>query len=336
MRWPTGVCVALTIGLTAGCGASESRASQVDATGSGAFDPDSASAVDARQATSDPSTTTPPSQEIPLAGTETERDWQILMDRIEWARSEGLADAPMGEAVARIGQTFVGQPYTPRTLEVPGPEALVVNLREFDCVTFVESVLSLARVVQATPASLVDPDALKARYISELAGLRYRGGRIDGYPSRLHYFSEWIAENAAAGRLEPISHLLGGVETNQTIDFMSTHADAYAQLEDPANLAAIQAVEERLSAVPLYPIRENRIAQFAEDIQSGDIIAATSTVDGLDVAHTGIALWQDGELRLMHAPLVGELVQISESTLAERVTRIRGQDGIFVARPLSP
>ena len=81
---------------------------------------------------------------------------------------------------------------------------------------------------------------------------------------------------------------------------------------------------------------EDRIAAVADLIRDGDIIAATSTVEGLDVAHTGLALWVDGSLRLMHAPLVGEAVQISEETLAERIQRIEGQDGIIVARPSEP
>jgi len=70
-----------------------------------------------------------------------------------------------------------------------------------------------------------------------------------------------------------------------------------------------------------------------DGIQDGDVIAATSTVRGLDVAHTGIALRIDGVLHLMHAPLVGDSVQISPFSLAERVRRIGGQDGIIVARP---
>jgi hypothetical protein len=74
----------------------------------------------------------------------------------------------------------------------------------------------------------------------------------------------------------------------------------------------------------------------AAGIRNGDIIAATTTVEGLDVSHTGLALWIDGSLHLMHAPLVGEAVQISEVSLAERVGRIGGQDGIMVARPTEP
>jgi len=73
----------------------------------------------------------------------------------------------------------------------------------------------------------------------------------------------------------------------------------------------------------------------AHRIRSGDVIAATSTVEGLDVAHTGLALWRDGTLHLLHAPLVGEAVQVSEVSLADRIRRIEGQDGIMVARPLA-
>ncbi len=271
--------------------------------------------------------------EIPLAGTETDADWAIVLDRITWARAEGLAQLSIGEAVARIGETFVGDPYTPGTLEVAEPEALVVNLVEFDCVTFVEVSLALARVVHSVSADITDPETLKARYIEELAHLRYRHGVIDGYPSRLHYFSEWIADNEERGAVRTVSHLMGGTEVIQDINFMSTHPDSYRQLADPSNLSLIIDVESRLSAVALYPIRENRVSQFADEVETGDIIAATSTVAGLDIAHTGLAVWKNGQLLLMHAPLVGSRVQISTRPLAERLLGIRGQDGILIARP---
>lgn len=272
--------------------------------------------------------------EIQLSGTETAEDWTILLEKIYWARAERLDEAPMGEAVARIGETFVGKPYTPGTLEVDGPEALVVNLREFDCVTFVEASLALARVVQTTPRDQTDPEVLRDRFIEQLAHLRYRHGVIDGYPSRLHYFSDWIADNQRRGVVLSIGHLMGGTEVADPINFMSTHPDAYRQLSDPDNLELIREIEARLSSTPLYPIRENRVGQFVDEIETGDVIAATSTVDGLDIAHTGIALWQDGTLHLMHAPLVGKTVEISDLPLADRLMRIDGQDGILVARPL--
>ena len=128
---------------------------------------------------------------------------------------------------------------------------------------------------------------------------------------------------------------LGGVLDDEPIDFMTTHTDAYRQLADPANVAQVRATEEELSARGRSFIPEARIAGVADGIQNGDIIAATSTVGGLDVAHTGLALWVDGTLTTSCTrPLIGDSVQISEITLAERIQRIEGQDGVIVSRPL--
>ena len=58
-------------------------------------------------------------------------------------------------------------------------------------------------------------------------------------------------------------------------------------------------------------IPKDAIAGMVNGIRDGDIIAAASTVAGLDVSHTGFAIWKDGELHLMHAPLTGSPVEIS-------------------------
>ena len=263
-----------------------------------------------------------------------EEDWDIFEQKVRWAAREGLDSVPLGSAVAAIGRSFVGTAYVPRTLEVQGPERLVVNFRELDCVTFVENAFALARFVRGGGVNrLANRADAEAEYAGLLAELRYRGGVIDGYPSRLHYFSEWVADNAGRGLVTDVSAQLGGRRDQEPIDFMSTHPDAYRQLADPANLSAIRQTETQLSARGRTFIPEDRIAQAAPGIRDGDIIAATSTVAGLDVAHTGLALWVQGSLHLLHAPLVGDSVEISTASLADRILSIEGQDGIIVARP---
>ncbi|MGH7482605.1 MAG: N-acetylmuramoyl-L-alanine amidase-like domain-containing protein [Longimicrobiales bacterium] len=255
-------------------------------------------------------------------------DREIFRRKLDWALEQGLQDLPIGEIIARIGRSFVGTKYTPGTLEIPGPERLVINLRELDCVTFVENVLALARLVREGGGSFED-------FQRELRAIRYRGGVIDGYPSRLHYFSEWIRNNVEMQLVSAVTRELGGEADTEPIDFMGTHREAYPKLaEDDSTLAVIREQERRLSEVPRYFIPEERIAEVAPRIEDGDIIAATSSIAGLDVAHTGFAIWIDGRLHLMHAPLVGEAVQISDKPLAERILDIEGQDGIMVARPL--
>ena len=268
----------------------------------------------------------------------TPEDWAVFEEKVRFAAERGLADMELGEAIVQLAESFVGTTYTPGTLEEPGRERLVINFRELDCVTLVENVLALTRFVREDGAeALADPVAARARYEAHLTDLRYRGGRLDGYPSRLHYFSEWLTDNASKGLLRVVTGELDPAADPEPVRFMSEHPEAYRQLADPGVLQAIAAMEERLDAGPdrLY-VPQDRIARVAGRIRPGDVIAATSTVAGLDVAHTGFAVWRDGVLHLLHAPLVGRSVEISEQPLAERILSIGSQDGIMVARPAEP
>lgn len=267
----------------------------------------------------------------------TAEDWVILREKAAWAWSEGIDSLPMGESMARLGLSFVGTPYTPGTLELAGAEDLVVNLEEFDCVTLVENVLALARFIRLARPEILDSDVeTGALFRGLLTEIRYRGGRVDGYPSRLHYFSDWILDNQGKGLVREVTADLGGVEDHRAVDFMSRHPEAYRQLSNPLSLRAIQEGEAQLSALTRYRIPEEEIPFRSGGILDGDIIAATSSLTGLDVAHTGLAIWRGGALYLLHAPLVGEAVEVSEAPLAERILRISGQDGIRVVRPLEP
>jgi len=275
-----------------------------------------------------------PSEIVRQAGAWADDDWNAFEATVRWGRSARVDTLAFGEAVAAVGLRFVGTAYVPGTLEVDGPERVVVNFRGLDCVTFVENALALARFMRTGGLALLpDRPTAEARYEALLAEHRYRSGRLDGYPSRLHYFSEWIADNTRRGHLRDLGPELGAVLDPRPIDFMSTHPDAYRQLADPDNLERIREVEARLNQAERRYVPQERIAGIVDQIRNGDVIAATSTVAGLDVAHTGLAVWIDGRLHLLHAPLVGEAVEISARPLAERIIGIGSQDGIMVARP---
>ena len=280
----------------------------------------------------------PPFEENAGSQAETERDWAIARGTVAWARELGLDILPIGEVVATLGTTFVGTPYQPGTLEIPGPERLVVNLRTFDCVTLVEHVLVLARLTVAANAELLENEAsFRDRYRAELTRGRYRDGVLSGYPSRLHYFSEWIRDADAKGLARSLSEELGGIEDLRPIGFMGANPESYRQLgEDPLVLEAIREMEARVTEASRFYIPQDQIADREGRIQDGDVIAAVSSLEGLDIAHTGIALWQGDRLHLLHAPLVGDSVEISMRPLAERIQGFSAQVGIMVARPLQP
>ncbi len=81
------------------------------------------------------------------------------------------------------------------TLECNDKEQLVVNIRELDCTTLVETAAALYITHKNGGRTFGD-------YCKTLENIRYRNGKANGYSSRLHYFSEWIDNNCRTGIAE--------------------------------------------------------------------------------------------------------------------------------------
>ena len=256
-------------------------------------------------------------------------DEEIFRDAMVWGKKKDLAARPVGEVMAAFGEHFIGTPYVGHTLEAPGAEHLVVNLREFDCLTFVENMLALARCTRSGKTSFEE-------FRKQLTLIRYTGGAIDGYPSRLHYFSHWMSDNGKKGIVRPLTQELDGVAYTKTINFMSTHTASYRQLADTTFVQRIRVAEAALTAGPLYYIPAGSIAGIEGKLQSGDVCGTVTTMAGMDIAHTGMVLRRGEKVHFMHAPLSGKKVLVSDGTLAEYIHSIRSHTGIVVGRPLEP
>ena len=232
----------------------------------------------------------------------------------------------IGPELVRVGRAFLGTPYVAKTLEVGEDEQLVVNLRGLDCTTYVENVLVMGRLASEGKLQW-------NRYVRGPEQVRYRKGKRDGYPSRLHYFTEWIRDNEAKGMVRNITEELAGVTIQKDINFMGTHRDLYPFLASDANYRAMVEIEKQLSSRPLIVLPRSEVAQREHLIQDGDIIALATDIEGLDVTHTGLAIrLDDGRIHLLHASTVGEVV-ISDEPLADYLQGIKRNTGIIVARP---
>ncbi|MDH4071393.1 MAG: DUF1460 domain-containing protein [Ignavibacteria bacterium] len=256
-------------------------------------------------------------------------DEQICSRKFELAVRESLSDRPIGEVMVAVGSSFLGTPYKAHTLEVPGEEHLVVNLRALDCVTFVENVLALSRCIRLRRYTFED-------YLGHLKLIRYRAGEIDGYPSRLHYFSDWIGDNEQKGIVKNILRESGGVSLTKKIRFMTAHRDSYRQLSDDSVLGEIRKTESALSNNERWYLPKEELTDQPDLLRSGDIVGITTSIEGLDIVHTGIVVFTNGSARYLHAPLSGGSVQISDEPLAAYLQARKSQTGIMAARPLDP
>ncbi len=256
-----------------------------------------------------------------------EKDIEICNAKFEFAVSKSLSEKPLNEIIVEIGKSFLGTEYVAYTAEKEGEEQLVINFSGLDCTTFLETSLALARCIKQNKFSFED-------YQKELTFIRYRDGKIDRYPSRLHYFSDWIYNNVQKGIVKDVTEDLGGLEKKFDVSYMSSNPHLYLHLkQSPEFIPVIKSQEVEISKRKYHFIPKDKVRDIEDKIQTGDLIALTTNIEGLDIGHVGFAVkMEDGKIHFMHAPLVGSKVQISELPLSDYAKKIKKHTGIIVLR----
>lgn len=252
-------------------------------------------------------------------------DKQLVEQKLQYF--ENKASTPINELIVEIGQSFLGTPYVSATLENGIDEKMVINLRELDCTTFVENVLALSRTVKSGKKDFKS-------FVAELQKIRYRKGVRNGYPSRLHYFSDWISDNQQKGIVDGNVNR-NGLKIEKAINYMSTHPADYPVLkEHPELVSAIAEQEKELCRHEFWYFPKNDTGNLYKNLKHGDIIALTSSMEGVDINHVGIIIRKGSEFYLLHAPLSGKKVLISDGPITDFLTPTSKNSGIMIARPV--
>lgn len=239
---------------------------------------------------------------------------------------EPYREASLQTVLEKTALFFVGKPYRAHTLEESSEEQLTVNLRAFDCTTFVETVLALTGMVKSDDPSF-------DIFVKELQSLRYRNGTIEGYASRLHYATDWLHENEQRGVLRNLSASLGGVHQEKALHFMSSHREAYSRLkEDDAMLDRIASMEEMVNRRGGYHYLPKGVLEAAADqIPHMSVVLFTTAIDGLDATHMGFAFRKGETLTFLHASSSAKKVKIDEKTISDYTLGQTSCTGIIVA-----
>ncbi|HTN68822.1 MAG TPA: N-acetylmuramoyl-L-alanine amidase-like domain-containing protein [Dysgonamonadaceae bacterium] len=261
------------------------------------------------------------SQETDLA----ERDERLFNAYIE--QISPYKTETMEIIMEKTARFFLEIPYVAHTLDLNTDEALVVNLKELDCVTYVETVLALSFTARSNNLSM--------NYFKEmLTKIRYRTNEITDYASRIHYTSDWVFENEKNGLLKNISKGLSGIKETKKIDFMSAHRNAYKQLaNDDAMLEKIGDIENRINdRGGFYYLPKHLIAAKANDIPHMAVIGFVTSIDGLDISHVGFAYHKNDKLTFIHASTAEMKVVIDAKSLSDYCFSQKNCKGIVVAK----
>ncbi|MFY9555372.1 MAG: N-acetylmuramoyl-L-alanine amidase-like domain-containing protein [Blastocatellia bacterium] len=198
----------------------------------------------------------------------------------------------------QISGLFLGRPYVENPLE-GGPqsrERFLVAFDEFDCVTYVETVLA---VVCSRTAD---------QFYRKLRALRYRNGRVD-WSTRNHFMTDWLRRNVARGVLTDVTRGL----------------DAIAKTRTLVGVPGIKPLELTFRCFP-----KRRFAKVSRRIQTGDLILFVSTRKTLDVFHAGILIRNDNNILLRHA--TRSAGKVIEQDLRDFL-RTNRMSGFILARP---
>lgn len=259
--------------------------------------------------------------------------FDILLQTIKEKKIDVL---PIGERIAEIGKLLLERPYIEKSLEITNDESMTVcNLLGFDCVTFFETSWAMATLVKK------NPNPTFADYVNEVTNHRYRNGIRNGYASRLHYTSDYFYDNARRGNLKEMTKIIGRKDAKlekKLINFMTMHPSLYSQLQnDPFAFVSIDTVEQRMARRGgFYFIPKEDVDDISKGIETGDLIGITTTVNGIDCSHTGIAIKDGKKVHFMHASSAMHKVIISDKTLDKYLKDNSKQTGIMIFRPLEP
>ena len=230
-----------------------------------------------------------------------------------------------------FARKFLDIPYVAHTLEINDDERLVVNTRQLDCTTLVETVTALTLCAYRHLFTWRD-------YLNALTAMRYRHAQIDDYTSRIHYFTEWITLNTEAGIVTEVQAPDPPFSAVQHVDvsYMSTHPKSYKALrEHPEFVDAIREMERQVTGgtfryIPKQAVRNHTLLRRV--INDGDIIAITCKKAGLDIAHLGFAVWKDGRLHLLNASMLHKKVVEEPLTLYQYLQKHSTHTGIRIIR----
>lgn len=252
-------------------------------------------------------------------------DTTVINGLLAKGNESGIADA--NALIEFYARQLLGTPYVAHTLEAD-EEVLTINIHELDCLTFIESLYALTRATLNHRYSWRD-------YAANIENVRYRGGTMGDYSSRIHYISEWIIDNHLRGNLVEVTPDLPHADYMiKNIDYMSKNPSQYRQLKnDTAMVEKIRRYELRQHRFPYLKRSWLNDKDVKAALRSGDFISLVTKADGLDVSHNGIIIVDDkGDPYLLDASMSGGKVMLESKPLFKFLERSKNNIGVRVFR----
>lgn len=259
----------------------------------------------------------------------TTKDSLTVINLLQSCKKDGITK---DKSLIYFARKLKSVPYVGQTLENRNKEQLVVNLRQLDCTTYVETVLSLYLCIKDNKTSFND-------FCNYLKNIRYKNGKVS-YTTRLHYFSYWIEQNEHKRIVREIVPSDTSIVRSKVYDihYMSHNPNKYPALaHDKSLIKEISYMEKNFDGKSYKYIPKEKLKhpeKLKSFIHDGDILAIVTNKKGLDISHIGFAVWHNGNLHLLNASSIHKKVVEEKKTLYQYMMQQRSQMGIRIVRVL--
>lgn len=190
--------------------------------------------------------------------------------RVEQLLSKTNHLESIGDRIDILSREFIECPYISNPLigSADTPEAFIASVDGFDCVTFIETIVALARASDADD------------FAAELRKIRYERGRVE-WRRRNHYVIDWIRNNEREGILRRLSFRDAPAVTKERV------------------LNVVPGLLSRRASIRCVP--KSAAPRLESSLQTGDIMFFASTKKNLDVFHGGIVVRDGAAVLMRHA-----------------------------------
>lgn len=221
-------------------------------------------------------------------------DAQMIRQLLAETRSmKSVAERLKHVSAKVLGAVYLRQPLIGSATEA---EVFTARLDGFDCITFLETALALARARS------------QDEFLALLKKIRYRNGEVD-YSLRLHYATDWARNLVQLGLM-----------TDMTIGETTVQREKL--------LTLVKGIPQQMAHFRFFPRTE--IQMVSRWLKDGDFILFVSGRAGLDVSHAGLIVRNGEQVLMRHARR--SYKKVIEQDLME-FFRLLPMSGFIILRP---
>ncbi|QHI95509.1 DUF1460 domain-containing protein [Aristophania vespae] len=254
--------------------------------------------------------TLPNNEIVDIAGTKANIDAGTLekLHNLFAYRASWPTALTHGRIVELVSREFLGTPYLSNHLigSQNTPEQLVIDLRVFDCFTFIDYVEALST------SHNVD------EFVQRLINIRYADGEIT-FAQRKHFFTDWAEKNQLVAK---------DITAQISPDAVSVVKNLNQKADGSSYLPGLPVIQRDITYIPSAKINDKLLAR----LRTGDYIGIYTNLPGLDASHTGIFIMTQNGPVFRNASSRKENMKVVDYPF---MNYVKTTPGIIVMRSLS-